>query len=101
VFFTVQFAVLVFLVFQFSRNCRFSRTKMADMLSMNNHRILRNGPVDPFMKQCIVTDCQKCTKSLGRYLNVNYSTPVLTSNSITMSNWHGVSSEKLVDMRAP
>jgi hypothetical protein len=42
------------------------------------------GPVDPFMEPCIVTDCQKCTNSRGCYLNV--STPLLTSNSVTMSN---------------
>jgi len=44
------------------------------------------GPVDPFMEPCTVTDCQQRTNSPGCYLNVNYATPVLTSNYITMNN---------------
>lgn len=38
--------------------------------------------------------------SPGSYLSVNDSMPVLTSNSIIMSNKHGDSSENLVVMQA-
>lgn len=81
-FSTAPFTVLVFLVFQFSRNCRVSRTKIGGLATYEQPQDSGNGPVDPFIEPCVVTDCQKCTNSHGCYLNVNYSAPVFTANSV-------------------
>jgi len=47
-----------------------------------------------------VTDCQYCTKSSGSCINFNGFTLVLTSYSVLMCNWEGVSNENLVVMSA-
>ena len=71
---------------------------MEDFLRTNHHRTLRMGRWTPSWNRALSQIARNV--SPGSYLNVNDSTPVLTSNSITMSNKHGVSSEDLVVMQA-
>jgi len=69
---------------------------MADLLPMNHQRTLRMVRWTPSWNRALSKIARNV--SPGSYLNVNDS--MLTSNSITMSNKHGVSSENLVVIQA-
>jgi hypothetical protein len=76
--------VTVFLVFSFRGNSELRKPKMAKLLSMNHHRAPRMDRWTIHGTVLSVTDCRYYTKSSGCHLNVNGSTPALTSHSTIM-----------------
>ena len=75
-------------------------TKMAELLSINHHRVPRIFRRTIVKTLHSVPVCRCCSNTSGCYLNVNVSTPVFAYYSIIMCNYPEVSTDFLVVMEA-